>query len=67
MWFSDLEKALAVFKIKCPEVETFETIEGNMYGDFVIRTSTSTFLITHDNFNIYQHDKLWDVNKWVRV
>ena len=67
MWFSDLEKALAVFKIKCPEVETFETIEGNMYGDFVIHTNQSIFIITHESFNIYQHQKIWDANKWVRI
>ena len=68
MWFSDLEKALKVFREKCPECETFEGLEGNIYGDFIIRVTGNTiYLITHETFKIYRHERKGDDNKWVRV
>ena len=67
VWFQDLEKALEVFRQKCPEIQTFTSIEGNMYGDFIINTENHLYLITHDTFKVYRHRNAWDDKDWVRI
>ena len=45
VWFQDLKKVLEQLKKKVPEVQTFCSIEGNAYGDFVVKTSSKTYIV----------------------
>jgi predicted Rdx family selenoprotein len=68
VWFYDLDKVLKVFREKCPQVQTFTSIEGNAYGDFVIRSSTGgVYIIKHSDFSIWHRDENWKNNKWTEI
>ena len=63
-WFSDLEKALKVFREKKPEIETFDSIESNLYGDFVIRANREKYIIIHNSLRMYifnEKEYRWEV------
>ena len=67
VWFCDLEKVLKTFREKCPQVKTFTSVEGNAYGDFVIKSSTGdTYIVKHSDFSIWHRDENWK-NKWVEI
>lgn len=65
VWFVDLEKALKVFHEKLPKVELFNSIEGNIYGDFFITCGKEKYIITHDTWRVYHFNK--KENKWEAV
>lgn len=52
-WFKDLERALKVFRDSKPEIITFESIECDIYGDFIIKTYKGKYIITHNSLKIY--------------
>lgn len=63
-WFIDLEKALKVFRDNKPEIETFDSIECNLYGDFVIKTNKEKYIIIHNSLKIYvfnEKECRWEV------
>lgn len=61
-WFQDLEQALAVFQEHCPQVETFDSITCNMYGDFEIRAGFDTYIVTHVTLKVWKLIK--DERRW---
>ena len=66
VWFSDLDKVVKVFREKVPQAELFNSISGNIYGDFLIETSgNNTYIVTHDTLKVYQLKK--DTYKWEEV
>lgn len=63
-WFSDLEKALKVFREKKPELELFDSIESNIYGDFIIRTNKQVYIVIHASLEVCFFNKeknCWEV------
>lgn len=67
VWFEDLEKAICEFRTHLPHIKTFTSIEGNAYGDFVIKTDTKTFIVSHKNFIIWKSSGDWRDNEWTPV
>lgn len=57
VWFSDLRKALDAFQRDCPNEQTFEKIEGTIAGNFLIKTSTNEYIVSHTNFEVYRKDR----------
>lgn len=62
VWFCDLEKAVEALKTKVPNLETFNSIEGNAYGDFLVKTDTEKWIIKHRDFSVWHEEK--GKNKW---
>ena len=68
VWFCDLEKAIKAFQKACPHFETFTSIHGNMYGDFVIKYNNDSFIVKHSDFSVwYLEGGDWRTGKWVEV
>lgn len=67
VWFSDLEKVLKVFHEKFPHIVTFSAIEGNAYGDFIIRTASNKYLVKHSDFSVWRLDHSCRWGNWVEV
>lgn len=62
VWFCDLEKAIKALKEKEPNLETFNSIEGNAYGDFIIKTDTDEWIVKHRDFSVWHKEK--GQHKW---
>lgn len=54
VWFCDLKKVIEVMENIFPNFLTFCSIEGNCYGDFVIKTDTNTYIIKHEDYSIWK-------------
>lgn len=67
VWFDDAIKAIQVVREKFPNMTTFNSIEGNAYGDFVIKTDTSIYIVKHTDFSIWYSTGDWKNNKWVKA
>lgn len=67
VWFSDCVKAIEKIKAKLPKMETFCSIEGNAYGDFIIKDGVATYLVKHDNFSVWVLVGDWKKGQWVEV
>lgn len=66
VWFSTLEQVITVFRQKCPQAELFNSITGNIYGDFIIETTgNNTYIVTHDTLKVYHLNK--NTNTWEEV
>lgn len=64
-WFQDLEPAIATFRARCPQVETFDSIEVNIYGDFTIRAGKEVYIIAHASRNVWHYNR--KENNWEQV
>ena len=62
VWFCDLEKAVKALRAKVPNLETFNSIEGNAYGDFLVKTDTEKWIIKHRDFSVWHEEK--GKHKW---
>lgn len=63
-WISDLQQALTVFHEKIPEVELFDSIESNIYGDFIIWANKKKYIVTHSSFKVYvfnNEKNIWEI------
>ena len=58
VWFCDVQKVIKAIQKKVPNLTTFCAIEGNAYGDFIIRDNTDTWLVKHDDFSVWYLDKI---------
>lgn len=58
VWFCDVQKVIKAIQKKVPNLTTFCAIEGNAYGDFIIRDDTDTWLVKHDDFSVWYLDKI---------
>lgn len=67
VWFADLEKAIKAMKEKMPAVCVFKSIQGNADGDFVIKTSSSTYIVRHKDFSIWKLEGSWCTGRWVEI
>lgn len=68
VWFCDLEKAIKAFRKACPHFETFTSIHGNVYGDFVIKYNNDSYIIKHSDFSVWHLEGGdWRTGKWVEV
>lgn len=67
VWFSDLEKAIKAFHKRFPFWDTFDKIEGNAYGDFVIKSGDDTFIVKHTDFSVWKLERNWKNGQWVEV
>lgn len=68
VWFDDLEKAITAFREKYPYMATFCSIYGTYDGDFLIKGSTDTYLVTHRDFHVYKREgDNWKNSKWVEI
>lgn len=68
VWFCDLEKAIKVFRKVCPHFETFTSIYGNAYGDFVIKYNNDSYIVKHSDFSVWRFEGGdWRTGKWVRI
>lgn len=63
VYFQDLPIILKALAEKLPHLTTFTSIEGNYYGDFVVKDDTHTWIINHNNLSV------WEIinGKWVRL
>lgn len=67
VWFSDLEKAIKVFREKVHD-PLFASIRGNIYGDFIFQLDDdTTYLVNHFNFTIWQNCGDWRNPDWQEV
>lgn len=68
VWFCDLPKVIEAINKKLPNLVTFCSIEGNAYGDFVVKNETDTWIVKHDDFSVwYLGRTLADYGEWVEV
>ena len=68
VWFCDLERALDQLRKKLPNFMTFCSIHGNVNGDFVIKDSTDSYIVKHNDFSIWHLEGGdWRTGKWVEV
>ena len=65
VWFSDLEKALDAFYEKLPDIELFNSIEGNIYGDFLITYGNEKYIIVKGIWKVYRFNN--DAYRWEAV
>ncbi len=68
VWFCDLEKAVKALKEAVPNLSTFCSIEGNVYGDFVIKNETETWIVRHTDYSVWHLEKgghKW--GNWIEV
>ena len=64
VWFQDLKKVIWVLNKQFPNLTTFNSIEGNADGDFVIKTNTKTYIVRHTDFSIWQLEDSWKKGNW---
>ena len=68
VWFCDLEKAIKAFRKACPHFETFTSIHGNVYGDFVITYDNDSYIVKHSDFSVWHLEGGdWRTGKWVEI
>lgn len=68
VWFLDLPKVVKAINVKLPNLSTFCTIEGNAYGDFVVRNETDTWIVKHNDFSVWHLDRSKEKwGNWVRL
>lgn len=67
VWFSDVKKAISAINAKLPDMTTFCSIEGNAYGDFVIKNSTDTYIVKHQDFSVWHLEGPWYEGNWVEI
>jgi len=67
VWFCDLEKAIKALRKVQPNMDTFGSIEGNVYGDFVIKDFTTTYIVKHTDFSVWCLLGDWRNGKWVKI
>ena len=68
VWFCDLERVLDQLRKKLPNFTTFCSIHGNVNGDFVIKDSTDSYIVKHNDFSIWHLEGGdWRTGKWVEV
>ena len=68
VWFCDLEKAIKAFRKAYPNFETFTSIHGNAYGDFVIKYDDDLYIVKHSDFSVWHLEGAgWKASKWVEV
>lgn len=67
VWFCDLEKAIKAFQAACPSVDLFQSIDGNVYGDFIIRTDSHEYIVNHKDFSVWVREGDWKGGDWVKV
>lgn len=65
VYFQDLPLVLKALAKKLPNLTTFCSIEGNAYGDFVIKDDTNTWVVNYNDFTVWQIVK--SKEKWVRL
>lgn len=65
VWFSDLEKALAAFHEKLPEIQLFNSIEGNIYGDFLITYGKDKYIVVKETWKVYKFNN--DAYRWEAI
>lgn len=68
VWFCDLEKAIKALREKVPNLSTFCSIEGNVYGDFVIKSNDDTWIVKHNDFSVWHLEAgRYKWGDWVEV
>ncbi len=67
VWFSDCQKVIETLKNKCPNLLTFCSIEGNVFGDFIIKDETCTYLVKHSDFSVWYLNGDWKNGKWTEI
>lgn len=67
IWFSDCVLAIEAINKRLPNMETFNSIEGNAYGDFVIKNDTDVYIVKHKDFSVWHLEGDWKNGKWVEV
>lgn len=64
VWFSDLDKALAIIRDKIVD-DLFCSIEGTAYGDFIFRINDEiTYIVKHDDFTVWRNYGNWREPDW---
>lgn len=66
VWFEDLEKVITAFKENLPHIKTFTSIEGNAFGDFVVKTDNKIFIVKHNDFSIWKTSG-WKDSEWTQI
>lgn len=69
VWFCDLEKVVKAFREKLPYCETFNRIEANADGDFIIECEAGHFIVKHTDFSVWEFNGSWknSNSKWVKA
>ena len=67
VWFDDLEKAIAAFRAVVMD-ELFESISGNVYGDFVFQIQGNIkYIVKHNDFTVWRNFGDWRKPDWREV
>lgn len=66
--FDGLDKAIKALKSKVPNLEYFNSIEGNAYGDYLFKAEGGKWIVNHRDFSVWKEEKgRFKWGDWVEV
>lgn len=68
VWTCDLPEVIAALVGRKVNIDLFSSIEGNVYGDFIVRVGEdTTYLVKHNTFEVYVHEGNWSTGHWKKI
>lgn len=67
IWTQDIYAALALFKEKFPNRLLISCIEGNYWGDIIIRTEDANFTYKVKEKELYIYIGTWKQGHWEKL
>lgn len=66
--FCGLKRAIKAFQKACPNIQTFTSIHGNVYEDFVIKCDNDSYIVRSSDFSVWHLEGGdWRTGKWIKV